>query len=488
MNMTQIIKILFIAGILLINLPLKANSKSFQNEKSITFSTMDGVTTDAFEGVIQVPENRNKADSRLIPIKYVRFPSTSNTPGHPIIYLSGGPGGSGIKTAKYPNFRFPLFMALREFGDVIALDQRGTGASKTVAKCNSSQTIPLNEPLSDNEVAKRHRLAAKECITFWQKEGADPLGYTSIQNALDLESLRQHFDAEKITLWGISYGSHLALTALKLMPEKIHKVVIASAEGLNQTVKLPVRTEAYFQRLQAAINQQSDAAKMYPNIIGLITNVLENLDKLPIKTQIPLKDGTHLDFLFQKRHMQLMTSGMISDPQRGVAPLLAMYNGLANGQESVLQLALKSGYFNQEHISFNLMSLAMDVASGITNERLTVVEEQAKTSLLGQYLNFPMPHLNQQIPDLDLGDKFRQKPISSVPTLLFTGTLDGRTYVKSQAEAVSGLSNLHQVTIHNAGHNLFMVSPEVTHIIKQFLNNEKTTITEITVPLPNFVM
>lgn len=141
----------------------------YGNEKAIVFETMGGKKTDAYEGSIQVPENRNNPNSRMIPIKYVRFPATGSKKGSPIIYLSGGPGGSGIKTAQYPNFRFPLFMALREHGDVIALDQRGTGASNTTPTCISNQTLPMTEVLSESESSKLYKLAAKECLTFWKK-------------------------------------------------------------------------------------------------------------------------------------------------------------------------------------------------------------------------------------------------------------------------------------------------------------------------------
>ena len=462
-------------------------TRQYKNETAIVFETMGGKKTDAFEGSISVKENRNNPNSRMIQVKYVRFPGTGKELGSPIIYLSGGPGGSGIQTARYPNFRFPLFMALREFADVIALDQRGTGASNDVEKCTSNTTIPTNKVTTDQQIAEYYQQAATECLKFWDKQGADVLGYTTVQNALDLDDLRKHLQADKISLWGISYGSHLALTALKELPNKIDKVIMASAEGLNQTVKFPARTDAYFERLQQAINTQPAAAKVYPDIRKLIMSVHKQLEKNPILLQIPQKDGKSMALLFQRQHMQILTSMSIADPQRGVKRLLALYLSLNKGEHGMLVEMLKRGYFDDKAISFKVMSLAMDVASGITDERLQKVNQQAKGSLVGKYLNFPMPQLNKSIEGLDLGDEFRMYAKSDVATLLLTGTLDGRTYIQSQIEATQGLSNLTKVKVVNAGHNLFMVSPDVTEAIKQFMAGEEVTHTEITVQLPSFV-
>jgi len=43
------------------------------------------------------------------------------------------------------------------------------------------------------------------------------------------------------------------------------------------------------------------------------------------------------------------------------------------------------------------------------------------------------------------------------------------------------------VTVVNAGHNLFMSSPEVTAAIQQFMRGETITDSEITIDLPAFV-
>ena len=422
-------------------------------EVSFTFKSGSGEETEAFRGEFTVPENRANPDGRQLTINYVRFASTAANPGAPIVYLAGGPGGSGIETAK--GRRFSLFMAMREFGDVIALDQRGTGASDQTPRCRSSVFLPPDQALRDTQYVQLHLDSIAECEAFWKSEGIDLNGYTTLENAADLDDLRAHLGAEKITLWGISYGSHLALTALKTMGERIDRVIIASAEGLDQTVKLPARTDAYFDRLQAAINTDPTAAAMMPDIKALIARVNARVENAPLTISLPQKDGTAIDLVVDRITLQTISSAMIADPQNAVR-LIWIY-------------------------------LAMDVASGISSERLALVNEQAKTALLRDYLNFPMPQARGTIGGLNLGEEFRKSPVSDVPTLLFSGTLDGRTYQESQIEATAGLTNLTKVTVINAGHNLFMTSPEVTKTIQAFMRGEAVKDGEIEIALPSLV-
>ena len=453
-------------------------------EVSFTFKSGSGEETEAFRGEFTVPENRANPDGRQLTINYVRFASTAANPGAPIVYLAGGPGGSGIETAK--GRRFSLFMAMREFGDVIALDQRGTGASDQTPRCRSSVFLPPDQALRDTQYVQLHLDSIAECEAFWKSEGIDLNGYTTLENAADLDDLRAHLGAEKITLWGISYGSHLALTALKTMGERIDRVIIASAEGLDQTVKLPARTDAYFDRLQAAINTDPTAAAMMPDIKALIARVHARVENAPLTISLPQKDGTAIDLVVDRITLQTISSAMIADPQNAVR-LIWIYLAMDAGDTAPLAQLL--GYFYEpgEPISWSAMSLAMDVASGISNERLALVNEQAKTALLRDYLNFPMPQARGTIGGLDLGEEFRNGPVSDVPTLLFSGTLDGRTYPESQIEATAGLTNLTKVTVINAGHNLFMTSPEVTKTIQAFMRGEAVKDGEIEIALPSLV-
>ncbi len=113
---------------------LKIKPYTFENEK--------GEKVESEFGTLLVPENRSNPESNLIELAFVRFKSTAKNPGPPIVYLAGGPGGSGIGTAT--GTRFPLFMALREIADVIAFDQRGTGYSKPNLGCFERLALPLD--------------------------------------------------------------------------------------------------------------------------------------------------------------------------------------------------------------------------------------------------------------------------------------------------------------------------------------------------------
>lgn len=117
---------------------------------------------DAEEGRLRVPIRHGGPSADSIEIHFVRFASTSDSPGPPIVYLAGGPGGSGTWSAS--GDRFGLFQELRAAGDVIALDQRGVYYSDPYLLCPGSWDYPLDQPsdLSVRTTAARPFL--EECL------------------------------------------------------------------------------------------------------------------------------------------------------------------------------------------------------------------------------------------------------------------------------------------------------------------------------------
>ena len=451
-------------------------------EEPYQFEPNDGEGVEALRGSFEVPENRSDPNSRMIKLHYVKFPTTNPNPGAPIVYLAGGPGGSGVGTAR--GRRYPLFMALREVADVIAFDQRGTGWSNDLPDCETDMSYPLDVPLEQKAGLQLYKDAAEHCLEFWSQADFDLAGYNTLESARDLDALRIHLGAAKINLWSISYGTHLAMAAVKLMDDRIDRIVMTGAEGLHQTVKLPAQTDAFFGRVQEAIDQDPAAKAVFPDVAALMRRVQAKLETDPARVEIEGPDGTPITLSYGKMDLQMMTSFAIADPSN-TARILSLYLAIDAGHYQaaapLIYRFLRSGT-----IELNPMSTAMDVASGISDGRLALVEEQAETSLVGSYLNFPMPHLKDAFGALDLGDDFRSMPTSKTPTLLLSGTLDGRTYPKSQAEAVAGFSDVTQVMVENAGHNLFMSSPEVGARIKDFIDGAEASADPVVLPLPDF--
>lgn len=465
-----------------------AQSAMASEEEPFIFETWSKQKLDAFRGSFQVPENRKAKDSRMIPIRYVRLPATGPKAGPPIVYLAGGPGGSGIDAI---NYRYRMFMAMRAHGDVIALDQRGTGASDTLPECRSEQVVPTTVPVSDDAYAAYQRAALQACLVFWRNNGVDLAGYNTVQNAQDLDALRRHLGVEKIVLWGTSYGSHLALAALKedVVVQGIDKVVISSIEGLNQTIKLPARNDAYLDRLQSAIDQQADAKAAYPDIKALMRRVHAKLERKPVPVKLKTRSDNTVDYLLQRRDLQQMASGMVADP-KSAALLLNVYRALDEGVEPPLHRIparlLPDGLVTPgEPITLQAMPVAMDLASGMTTDRKATIWKQVKTAMLGSYLD-PTLLLDGLAPELDLGDAFRADPASDIPVLAIGGTLDGRTDIDSQREAVSRLGNVTFVIVHNAGHNLYDErSADIQAAIDGFLEGKPVKDRSITVELPD---
>ncbi|HEU5249672.1 MAG TPA: hypothetical protein VFW15_06760, partial [Thermoanaerobaculia bacterium] len=114
--------------------------------ESISLSPRDGSAPVKAElGHLTVLENRSRPDGPTIELAFVRFKTRSAHPGTPVVWLAGGPGGSGTQDAEGPIL--PLFQAIAEFSDVIALDQRGMGRSQPRLDCPGRFDLPLDRPM-----------------------------------------------------------------------------------------------------------------------------------------------------------------------------------------------------------------------------------------------------------------------------------------------------------------------------------------------------
>lgn len=429
------------------------------------FKASNGTVVDAELGEFRVPQNRGKADSRMLAIRFTRFKSTSPNPGPPIVYLAGGPGGAGTGAAM--GTRFPLFMALREFGDVIAYDARGVHKSEPDAQCTEQFLIDPATPLDRAKAGAVLADAMRRCAERLRKAGTDPGSLNTRESAADLNDLRIALGAKKLILWGISYGSHLAIATMRNHPDAIERVIVAGIEGPDDTYKLPSDQ----QTLMEEIARRVAHAGKNPDLLASITKLLNEFEARPKSVEVTHpQTGEKRTFVVGKLDLQRLLADMLFAPAdfAGMPDLVA---ALEKGDYA--QLAMHAAG-NRIPPLPSMMSIAMDCASGISAERRQRIAAEAKLTLLGDAINLPFPEICEGLGIPDLGDAFRAPLVSNTPALLISGTLDGRTRPRQAEELRRTMPNAVTLVIEGAGHSdpLFLSSPKILETMKVFLRGE----------------
>jgi pimeloyl-ACP methyl ester carboxylesterase len=416
-----------------------------------------GPPLDADFGWLTVPARRAQPGGGTVALPVLRFRTTSRSPQPPVVYLSGGPGGSGIAAAQGP--LLPVFEALRAVADVVVLDQRGTGLARPAVTCRESWSHPLDRAVSRDELLAVARERSRACAAMLRADGIDPTAYNTVESADDLEDLRQALGAPRLQLLGSSYGTQLALTALRRHPGSWARAALVSVKGPEHGLRSP----AAFDRQIRTIGRLAGEA----DLAATLSSLLDRLRREPVAVEIPLplagKTGRVTVGAFD---LQVLVAQSIADrPEMERLP--ARLRAMARGDFRELgrfALGLRRGWLG------SAMPYAVECSSGAGAERLARIRGEAAGSLLGDAVNFPFPEIcaGWEVPDL--GPAFREPVRSDVPALLVSATLDVRTPPEDAAEVGGRLSRSTLLTVEGPGHGDDLLAvPEVRAAVREFL-------------------
>ncbi|WP_255322866.1 alpha/beta hydrolase [Lysobacter sp. K5869] len=446
--------------------------------KPYAMQTKGNGTIATEEAFLDVPRRHSEPDGPRIRLRVVRLPATGGDGrAAPVVYLAGGPGGSGFGTALGP--RWPVFDRVRRETDVLLLDQRGTDFSQMPPECTQKHRFDDAQPLQREAALTALRATAAACIAEWRKGGVDLAAYTTVESADDIDDLRRALGLKRISLWGMSYGTHLALATVRRHGATLERVVLMGTEGPDDTIKLPLAADALLADL--AVVAKKDG---FDDVQGSARRVLAALRRQPAQGSSSLHDGRKVVIgeydaqlaianALGRRSSQRMLPLMLRDAEGGDYGLLAGF---------VLMMREALG-------GVRAMPLAMDVASGQSPKRRALVEAQARESLFGDALNFPFPELADGLGLVDLGEAFRAPLRSAVPTLFVSGTLDGRTPQANAQALLPGFSKGKPLLIRGASHDneLWLGNPGIAENIADFLAGRPVEDEALDVPLPVFV-
>jgi pimeloyl-ACP methyl ester carboxylesterase len=221
---------------------------------------------------LYVPENRDDPDSPFIELMIAILRADTDDPASdPVIYLEGGPGGSAVM-----GWESWVDNRILQTRDLILIDQRGTGYSLPSLDCYEVYDDDSDNPLQD-------------CYDRIIDEGINPSAYNTIASAQDvidlMQVLRNSNDYDTYNVYGISYGTRLALTVMRLTPpDLIRSVVLDSV--------YPPEVNAYEQDSITTINAfttlfegcAADAAcdDAYPDLEDVFYDTVERLNDEPL--------------------------------------------------------------------------------------------------------------------------------------------------------------------------------------------------------------
>lgn len=434
-----------------------------------TVTSEDGTEVSADFGRLVVPENRAKSDSHSIEIAFVRLHGLAAARRAPLVYLEGGPGGSSTWQADEP-WALQRWISLLADGDVVLLDQRGTGESSPRLRWRYPGR-PRFEALESKaamdalaiDMATRARAALTEA-------GRDLAGYTSVESARDIDALRAALGYDQIALLGFSYGTHLAIAYARAFPQRLEAMVLSGVEGPDQTLKLPINMDTAFRRLSRLVATDPELGPEIPDLVALLQRVRAQLEREPMEVTLTdpqsgrtfdVRVGSHfLDYIIRR------DLGDASDLP--VFPRL-LYS-IDHEDPRLLQ------WFTQKRagviVAIDGMGAVMDVASGASPERLRLIAAQEKEGLFGDAANFPMPLWDEAWGAPDLGAAYRSPLISDVRTLLLSGTLDYNTPPFQAEQLRWGMTNATHLVVANAGHEQVLPHPEIWSAVAAFLRGE----------------
>jgi len=243
-------------------------------------------------GFLTVPESRNTASgnfpgSRTLRIYVTVVKSLNENPRpDPIVLLYGGPGGNsaGILDALGDPQVQDMLLGQRDF---IVFDHRGTGFSQPALFAPEVDPLWSDAFLRDFDIDERAERFVNAMLRARDRFLGADINLAAVNTpeiAADLEDLRTVLGYAKINLWGVSYGTRVALAALRDCPEGIRSVILDSTVPIqvSQYVEAIPNAHHTFNHLFDAVAADPRTHAAYPNLREVFYDVFERLNKTPV--------------------------------------------------------------------------------------------------------------------------------------------------------------------------------------------------------------
>jgi len=256
---------------------------------------------DGFEcATARVPLDYDRPHGKTIELPLIRKPASdpANRIGH-LFFHQGGSGRNVEAIRAFPPFVFDLFPRF----DFIGFDNRGVGGSRpALAACGPHPAFvaPFPTPQSIDERAflQDTRRYVRRCERR-NRELLPHLGSANV--ARDLDLLRAAVGDDKLTYFGVSFGTTVGATYASLFPGRARALLLDSAMDVEGYLRRPINEwRAYAASHEEVLQRFLAACAANPAGCGFggrnprraLDRLLARLERQPMPSTDPTVPGT----------------------------------------------------------------------------------------------------------------------------------------------------------------------------------------------------
>ncbi len=439
--------------------------------------------TDPRCGRLTVPEDRDEPTGRLIELAVAIFPANSEEKYPPVVYLEGGPGGDALDTLSFSyHARFGF---LDQERTVIVFDQRGVGHSTPSLACPDLLDLTydlLDEDLPIEEYAARGLAVVNRCKEGWLPEGVDLSRYNSAESATDVADLRVALGHEEWDLYGVSYGTRLALTVMRDHPEGIRSVILDATypPEVDGVAMILPGAHRSFSELFGACASDTKCSSTYGDLESLLFSTVDRLDADP--AEIWVVDFRTLEgypaLLSGEMLLDLVYQGLYSDLIIPVLPQLVA--DVSQGEYFKAQALLSLILTNQAYFSVGQFLSVQCHEEVPFSDPALVSARAAEYSRLAPLIAGALVQSEAAFRfcrewGAGAADPIENQPVeSNIPTLVLAGRFDPITPPEFGQRVARNLGNSWYVEFPTLGHGVASSDWCTRSITLAFLDDPST--------------
>ena len=392
------------------------------------------------------PLDPDDPNSEQIELFVARLPSTALQPAtDAFTVINGGPGASSIDMLV--DFAGAVTPITRE-RDVLVIDQRGTGRSTPMgcqALTDTSETPSLEEA----------RRVTRECLAALPH---DPRYFTTSVAVRDLDALRATLGYEQLSVYGVSYGTRVAMHYARRYPQQTRSIIIDGVvpPPLVLGANIAINSQQTFDALLDHCGAREACTSAFPDPQQDFEQLRQRLidAPIPLRLQHPVT-GERTDLELTYGHLAIWVRLALYAPE--TAALLPLI--INQGAEHENYLPIAANALRVLHQLNDSMQYGMHNAVVCTEDAPFFSPDDApegalEATYLGRDSYDALAAICAEWPAGVMDEDMKAPLESDVPALVLSGEFDPITPPAYGEDVLPGLNNSTHVVAPGQGHGV----------------------------------